>query len=91
MCLGNLSLFRGNGLGKRFSESKKDLREQTGKKKRVIYFPLIYIYIYVCIVKWREKSLERGNKIEKDRIIDRDGRAIEKDILRGIEITGEKL
>lgn len=47
MCLGNLSLFRGNGLGKRFSESKKDLREQTGKKKRVIYFPLIYIYIYM--------------------------------------------
>lgn len=40
-------MFRRNGLGKRFSESKKDLREQTGKKKTVIYFPLIYIYIYM--------------------------------------------
>lgn len=88
MCLGNLSLFRRNGLGKRFSESKK---ERANRKEKESNLFSINLYIYICIVKWREKSLERGNKIEKDRIIDRDGRAIEKDILRGIEITGGKL
>lgn len=34
------------------------------------------------------KIPREGNKIEKDRIIDRDGRMIEKDVLGGIEITG---